>query len=281
MISSFTVATSVEHALQLKREAGSQGVFLAGGTEINRLGTQLTGTIAISLANLPIQSIEKDKNAVTIGTMATLQRIIDTGFVPDYMKVACRFCVSRTRRNMATVGGNLALQRDDSYLMPTVVAAKARLILATLGPDGSIVEENIPIREYLAFKDHFSDSLLLAIVLNKPTRFVSSKRIALTEQSMASVTVALGSDLSSKEIHDVRLCTAVKGSGVFRIPEIEETIANGTYEPVDEPVVFSLPAVEFVDDFTGSATYKRYILGTAIADLFRECRAALGKGGQT
>ena len=180
---------------------------------------------------------------------------------------------------MATIGGNIALQRDDSYLMSTLVAAKARLILADITLAGEYTEENIPIREYHVFGEHFVDSLVLRVLLNKPTRFVSSLRFARTVQSPAAVTVSFGADMSSGEPHDVRICAAVKGTGVIRFPELEDGVGSGSYQNPDDIGVAVSSTTVFFDDITGSASYKRYILGIALVELYRMCLETSKKGG--
>lgn len=279
MISTFLQASSLEEALRQKAENGPSSMFIAGGTEINRLGTSVHCSTVISLKKLGLNQIVKSGTSCTIGSCSTFQSLVESAEIPAYLKESARYCGSLQRRNMATIGGNVVLQRDDSYLMPTLVAAKARLLLANLDQDGALCEENIPIREYLGSKEHFADSLLLAVILNKPTRFVASLRFARTVQSPAAVTLALGADLSSGSAHDVRICAAVKGSGLFRLPEQEEAISNGTYEALDKELTFSIPSVQFVDDATGSQRYKRYMLGTGLAMLFRLCVESIGKGG--
>jgi putative selenate reductase FAD-binding subunit len=279
MIEAFLTASSLEEALRLKQKGGPKTAFLAGGTEINRLGSPLSPHTVISLDRLGLDHITKAENGLVIGARSTMQDVLDSELVPAWLKHAILFCASRTRRNMATIGGNLVVQRDDSYLTPTLVAAKARLVLASLGQDGTVLEENIPIREYLAFKEHFNDSLLLSVVLNKPSRFVASLRFAVTEQSPAAVTISLGADMSSGAAHDVRLCAAVKGTGVFRLPEQEEAISNGSYVGEDAILTFTVPAVSIVDDISGTQSYKRYLLGTALATLYRTCLDSRVQGG--
>jgi len=279
MIRDFLTADSLEDALRKKNNAGGQAQFLSGGTEINRLGASVSPEIAISLKNLGLDSITESKGNVTIGSTATLQTLLDSVIVPIYLKEACRFCGSLTRRNMATIGGNIILQRDDSYLLPTLVAAKARLNLADISMDGQFIEENIPIREFHAFRDHFMESLLTSVVLNKPTRFVASQRFARTKQSPAAVTIAFGADVSSGEPHDVRICAAVKGTGVIRFPEIEDGVSSGKFIDPQELVALITSSSDFIDDITGSAVYKRYIIGTAISSLYRACLVSMGKGG--
>ena len=279
MIREFLTADSLEDALRKKLEAKGQAHFLAGGTEMNRLGSSVSPQVAISLKNTGLDTITEANGIVTIGSAVTFQALLDSVIVPAYLKEACRFCGSLTRRYMASIGGNIILQRDDSYLLPTLVAAKARLNLADISMDGKYVEENIPIREFHAFREHFMESLLASVVLNKPSRFVASQRFARTQQSPAAVTLAFGADVSSGEPHDVRICAAVKGTGVIRFPEIEDGISSGKFKDPQEMVELLTASSDFIDDITGTAVYKRYIVGTAIASLYRECLLSVGKGG--
>ena len=279
MIREFLTADSLEDALRKKLEAKGQAHFLAGGTEMNRLGSSVCPQVAISLKNTGLDTITEANGIVTIGSAVTFQALLDSVIVPAYLKEACRFCGSLTRRYMASIGGNIILQRDDSYLLPTLVAAKARLNLADISMDGKYVEENIPIREFHAFREHFMESLLASVVLNKPSRFVASQRFARTQQSPAAVTLAFGADVSSGEPHDVRICAAVKGTGVIRFPEIEDGISSGKFKDPQEMVELLTASSDFIDDITGTAVYKRYIVGTAIASLYRECLLSVGKGG--
>lgn len=279
MIKEFISAASPEEALHVKQEGGRGTEFLAGGTEINRLHSPVACERVVSLKNLHLDAISVIDDVVTIGALATFQSVLEHTGVPSYLREALSFCGSRTKRNMATIGGNVALCRDDSYLMPTLLAAKARLVLGDIVSDGTYAEEDIPIREYHAFREHFAESLILAIVLNKRERFVASSRFSRTLQSPAAVTVSFGADVSGASPHDVRICAAIKGSGVVRLVRIEEGVSSGRF-PVPEDAGTQIAAdSDFVDDTTGSAAYKRYLLGTAVSALHRRCLASVAKGG--
>lgn len=279
MITEFIQVKSPKEALQAIHKGSEGTVFLAGGTEVNRLGSSVACTRVVSLRHLGLDTIEEQDGVVTLGSMVTFQQALDSEVVPEYVKEALRFCGSRTRRNMATIGGNVTLSRDDSYLLPTLIAAKARLILADISHEGNYNEENVPIREYHAFREHFAGSLILKIVFNKPNRFVSSSRFARTVQSPAAITVAFGSDNSSGAPHDVRICAAVKGSGITRLLQVEEGVSNGQFNAPEDAATLASADIAFVDDITGSATYKRYLLGTAVSELYRGCLGAMNKGG--
>lgn len=279
MITEFIQAKSPKDALDAIQKAGAGAVFLAGGTEVNRLGSSVKCTRVVSLKHLGLDTIEESKGVVTIGSMVTFQQALDSAVVPAYFKDALRFCGSRTRRNMATIGGNVTLSRDDSYLLPTLIAAKARLVVGDITHEGKYNEEDVPIREYHAFREHFTGSLILRIVLNKPQRFVASSRFARTAQSPSAVTVSFGADLSSGTPHDVRICAAVKGSGISRLLQVEEGVSNGQYEAPEDAAIQAATDIAFIDDITGTAAYKRYLLGTVVSELYRACLGTKSKGG--
>lgn len=279
MIGEFIRTTSPQESLGALHNGGEGTHFIAGGTEILRLGSLIGPQKVVSLKGLNLSGIEEERGIVSIGATTTFQEALESDLVPPYLKEALLFCGSYTRRNMGTIGGNIALRRDDSYLSPTLIAAKARLILGDIAKDGKYGEENIPIREYHSFEEHFEGSLILKIVLNKPKRFVASLRYARTVQSPAAVTIALGADISSDAPHDVRIAAAIKGSGVVRLIEVENGIMEGHYPTVEDAAAHAAQDLVLVDDITGSAAYKRYILTASVAELYKQCLDAISKGG--
>jgi putative selenate reductase FAD-binding subunit len=280
MIDEYIRPTSVHQALLTMQKEGEKSAFIAGGTEIMRLDSSIDCTKVISLKDLGLDSITEKNKELRLGSTVTFQKALEHEAVPHYLKKALNFCGSRTRRNMATIGGNIALSRDDSYLMATLIAAKARLILADVSDDGIYNEENIPIREYHSFKEHFNESLILAVILNKPQRFVSSVRFSRTQQSPAAVTLAFGADISSDSIVDVRIAAAIKESGIVRLIEVEAGVSDGQFITAEDAAIQAATDIVFKDDITGSAAYKKYILGTAVADLYGQALKAVdNKGG--
>ncbi|MGI6432294.1 MAG: FAD binding domain-containing protein [Sphaerochaetaceae bacterium] len=270
---------SLKDALVLKQKKSEQLVFLGGGTEIRRLASSVIQRGVISLKDLKLDAIIRTDDQLSIGALTTFQQALDSPFTPPFLAEALRFCGSKTRRNMATIGGNIATSRDDSYLMSTLVAAKARVLLCNLSQNGKVVEENLPIREYHFFFDHFQDSLITAVVLNKPQRFVSSLRFAKTVQSPAALTISFGADISSASARDVRICAAIKGSNVVRLVELEEAISTAVYQSPSDVTSADLREVTFVDDITGSAAYKRYLVQIAVSELYGRCLQAIKAGG--
>lgn len=268
MIKYLLKVNDVKEAL-IKKKENPDYAFYAGGTEINRLNSNLKFEGAISLEGLGLDEIKVTKDGVKIGACVTLQALIESKDIPDYLKEAAKFCASRTLRNVATVGGNLAFGSDDSYLMPTLLAAKARLMTSGLTSKGVFTEDNLPIREYHSNHDSFSNTLLVAIILpREDNRIVLSKRFAKTTHAHSSVTVAFGAKVSNSKLSEVRIFAAIKGTGIERFSEVENAIENGAFNSSADVEFAIANAINAKDDLTGSASYKKYITSVAVAQMF-------------
>ncbi len=280
MISEYIKGESVQQALKEIQKGGSRAGFIAGGTEIQRLGSPLSYDKVVSLDSINLNTIQKDVHKVTIGAMATFTDILNSEVVPSYIKEAVRFCGSFTKRNMATIGGNIGAMRDDSYLIATLLAAKARINIKDISVDGEYSVENIPLREYHEFKDHFIGSLILSIELNRPKRVVYSERFARTQQSPAAITISFGTSIEEGALTDVRIFAAIRGTGIIRLKKVEDGIMERQFTDPDDVATVVNSEIAFVDDITGSASYKHYIVGSSVASMYKKCLAISQKEGK-
>ena len=268
MVDNLIIATSLREAVRSKDR---KSAYLAGGTEINRLGSTVKASALISIGRIKdLDGITVCDDAVRIGAMCTFQDIIDNKDVPEYLREACLFMASRTKRNMATIGGNIALRRTDSYLYATLLACGAKLEL--MGPDGK--KEQRCVCCYLHRYEDFKDHLILAV--NVPSKaVVYSKRYSNTAQSHAVLTVSMGMTTWCEKAQ-LRLAVAAKDTTLTRLDEIAEALEQR--ELSDEEIRKMLkadPELRFRNDIFGSPEYKRYLLAVTIADLAKKVR-----GGQ-
>lgn len=259
MPESLLFAHSVEEAISLKT-AGS--AFLAGGTEINRLNTSVDAPVLIAIRKLEeLSAVTEEGDTVWIGAAVTFQRTVEHPLIPDWFKEACRMMVSRTKRNMATVGGNIALLRDDSYIMPALLAARASIVYAD--KDGT--ETCVDICGYMDARraGKLNDALILRVGL--PTgRKICLKRYANTAMSHSVLNIAYGASSGGK---DISIGLAAKNCGLFCLEQIAAAIEADP--SADEETVMTIvngagsPA--FSDDMFGSADYKRYLLAATLS----------------
>lgn len=205
-------------------------VYLAGGTDDLRLGGAAEGKELIDINALGFNTIEVKNDKLYIGARVTLQQLIESDLVPAFLKEAASFCASFAKRNSATVGGNLALRRDDSYLAAALCAADAKLI--ALGAKGE-KEENV--YDYLKGS---CKCLLEYIVIDK-NREGFVKRFANTVSSHAAL-------------------IAAESNGIYALSAKGSEFACGTTPELYEMMTFT-------DDLTGSAEYKKYLAKTVFS----------------
>lgn len=266
MATKLLMAKSPVEAIGAKTAAAA---FIAGGTEVNRLGSDIAekSDTLISLKQCSgLSGIESDAGYVTIGAMCTFQDLAESGKVPGWLKEAVLFMASRTKRNMATIGGNIAACRSDSYLIPALYAAGAVLELCRGGK-----EERIGLCEYVEEKDAYEDALIISVTVPESIKLVS-KRYANTAQSHAVLTMSAA--LSDDGVH---MAGAVKNVGILHFCDLEKAFNEDPEISEDTIIemVRTCTGLHTADDMFGSDAYKRYLIAVTAFGLFKQLK---GKG---
>ena len=279
--------------------------YLAGGTELLRSGTERSADRLIMLKNIPeLKGVSGETpEAVRIGSMTTFQEALGSDLVPAYLKEALRYMASRTKRDMATIGGNVALMRDDSYLAATLIAAHAKLeLLHWAKPDsgesvqdrsgcpdknGSDLEkasqvrgdqpvrEAICIRRYLQYREEYQKDLITAIIVRTDVCVVS-KRYANTAESHSYLTAAMGYADGR-----FRVGVSVKNAGVFFPKEFSDSLGEDENAETFARFANSWAGLDIPDDLYGSTAYKRYLLGVTLENLYRSLKERISSGQRT
>ena len=268
MADKFVIAGTAEEAAAMKT---AEGAYLAGGTEINRLGSFVHPRTLISIRKIDeIKTIGIFEGRVVIGSGCTFQDVIESSLVPDYLKEACHFMGARTKRNMATIGGNIALKRDDSYILPTLVAAGAALML--MDAEGRTCD--VTIDEYLKDGEAYENALILNVSVPEKIDFIASNRQANTVESNARLTVSL-----SIRSGAYKAAAGFKKAGLFILDDLAEKLQADPAMTEDELIAWAKERDFPLEDdrIFGSAAYRRYLLGVVIARMLRD----YGKGGQS
>ncbi len=295
-------AASASEAV-IMRDASS--AYLAGGTELLRSGTERSADRLIMLKNIPeLKGVSGETpEAVRIGSMTTFQEALGSDLVPAYLKEALRYMASRTKRNMATIGGNVALMRDDSYLAATLIAAHAKLeLLRRVKPDSGEsaqvrfgcpdknrldleetaqgrgdqpVREAICIRRYLQHREEYQKDLITAIMVRTDICVVS-KRYANTAESHSYLTAAMGYADGR-----FRVGVSVKNAGVFFPKEFSDSLGEDENAETFARFANSWAGLDIPDDLYGSTAYKRYLLGVTLENLYRSLKERISSGQRT
>ena len=263
MATQLIMAKSPEEAIGAKN---ASAVFIAGGTEVNRLGSDAAAAAdtLISLKNCAgLNDIYDAGDRIRFGAMCTFQQIIDDERVPSYVREAARFMASRTKRNMATIGGNIAALRDDSYMMPLLLAVHAELEVLKAGG-----KECMCITAYEEAAETGEDMLITAVCVPKDIKVVS-KRYANTAQSHAVLTMS-----AAMLDEGISMYGAVKNVGLLHFCDLEKAFRENPDISEDEIVemVRVCTGLETADDMFGSDAYKRYLIAVTAFDLFKKLK---------
>lgn len=248
MAEQLVFAKSVADAASLKN---ADSVYLAGGTEINRLDSCVKAKTLISLSKLGLKDISEckvensDFKYLKIGAMCTFQELIDNPSVPSYLKQACLFMSSRQKRDMATIGGNIANCRDDSYLLSALLAVDALVEVYTSWKKKIV----ICLSNYIENRMESNDELLLSVFVPAEGFKVALKRYSNTAAGHGYLTVAV-----SGVEDDITVAVCAKNSGIY-------TFCNE-----------KVKGIKFKDDIFGSPEYKKYLLEVTVEDLVAKVR---------
>ena len=249
MANKLLMAKKPEEAAGAKTAADA---FVAGGTEVNRLGSDIAcrADTLISLKKCAgLHDIKDAGDKVCIGAMCTFQQIIESEKTPSYLKEAANFMASRTKRNMATIGGNIAALRDDSYMLPVLFAVHAELEVLKAGGT-----EKMSAYSYM---EADGDMLITAVIVPKNIKVVS-KRYANTAQSHAVLTMS-----AAMTDEGISLYGAVKNVGLLYFCDLEKAFRENPEISEEEIIemVRVCTGLETADDMFGSDAYKRYLIG--------------------
>ncbi|MEQ8766966.1 MAG: FAD binding domain-containing protein, partial [Planctomycetota bacterium] len=113
---------TVEEAVKWRADAGPEGAFVAGGTDLypNMKRRQQTPATVIGLSAVPeLSALSGDPaKGVTLGATTTLTRVCEDPFLREHYREvadAARTISTPLLRNMGTIGGNVLLDTRCNY----------------------------------------------------------------------------------------------------------------------------------------------------------------------
>ena len=216
---------SLEEAVGIRKSEPSSA-YLSGGTAVLSLISGLADdALLIDITGLLANESTRNDGCSVVSAMATLDAVASDESVPEAVREAAMFCPSLQIRAQATIGGNIALGRFDSYLIPSLYVSSAALSVVT--EEG---RKKLPVDEYLRSDD--KSIIITEISFPMLSSGGESVRIGRSSHSHAALIAARCGD---------RHAYGVSGSG----------FAFGGRD--------SWKDIQYNDDLTGSAAYKRYM----------------------
>jgi putative selenate reductase FAD-binding subunit len=259
MIEHFHRPGTVREALGLKKRFQRRALFLAGGTYVNSSACALRPEHLISLAGLGLDRIEVKQGVVTIGALCTLQRLIEDRRVPAGLKAAAALIASRNVREAATLGGLVAGNLPYSDVIPMLVALGAKVGLSRPGAAKTIL-----VADYVQKP---AAGLITKIVLPRPRagRVAACRNARASANARSVVSAAVSLTIERTVVKDSIIALGGVAGHVVRLTSVEAALDGKPLPATDELQVLVSRSVRPAADLTGSAAFRRYQAGVAVA----------------
>ena len=263
---SFHTPESLEEALALLDRYGENARPIAGGTALVVLMKQslVYADHLVSLRTVrDLREISLEGGDLHIGALVT-HRQVETSLlvkeqVPFLAEIYNRVATVRVR-NVATVGGGLAHADPAQDPPPGLMVLGASVRLKSIRG-----ERTVPVEEL--FSDYFEtaiqpDEVLVELVvppLPQGARTVYLKYLPRTADDYPTVGVAAMARQEHGRCEDLRVALGALGTTPLRATAVEDLLRGTkvTQEAVRDAAEAVRERVEPLDDFRGSADYKR------------------------
>jgi len=259
MIKEFFKPSTTEEALKLKKEQ-SNSFYLGGGTKLNNSGEDYRAEAFISLENMNLNGIMKVGDKVKIGAVETLQQLIDSPVVPEFLKTAVSGETNRNIRNASTVGGVIASGRSWSTALAALMAMDSEVETAE---DGLMT-----VFEYV---NSGKDSLILSVLLPpvKSRMFQNNQR--KTANSRPEIVIASSIEKSGEAVSGAVVVLGGVSEHPIRLNSVEKKLVDGSLTNADDVQDAVMEEIVKFTEKSENGTYLNYLSGVMAADCVGRC----------
>lgn len=235
-----------------------RGTAINGGTDLlvqMRAGRQLATVVDLSALRVPVA--EPAAGGLVLSALAPLSDLI--AVAPTGLEAALHQFASTTIRNRATIGGNLATGSPAADVVPSLVAAGARV---RVREDETVTE--IPITEFLLGPRRVALDVrqwVHSVRLPEHAGAAGFRKIGgRRAQAISFLNLAwqwhTGSD---GRLREVRLAMGAVAPTVVRLTAAERVLEGGRLSPeLIEAAAASVDSdINPIDDLRASADYRR------------------------
>ncbi|MBB6479499.1 FAD binding domain-containing protein [Spirochaeta isovalerica] len=221
MIKDFFKPSSIAEALEMK-DKNPGAFFLGGGTKLNKGGENFNAAAYISLEHLGLDSIELENNALKIGAMVTLQKLMDSEDVPQFLKDCAAGESNRNLRNASTVGGEIGYCMSSSNFVAGLLAMEAEV--ETDGKGKKTLEEYISGNR---------DDLITAVILPSSKAVLMQKDQRSTANSKPELTVTASVLKEGGKVAKAVVVIGGVAEKPMRLKKVEARLVDGSLASAD------------------------------------------------
>ncbi len=270
MIEHFHRPGSVREAVALKRKLRGRAAFLAGGTYLNSIESNVHPEHAISLEALELDRVERRARVIAIGACCTLQQLVDDRKVPAALRTAGAQIVARNIRNAATLGGHVACNLPQSDVLPMLVALGAKLVLAGQGPS-----KTVRVEDYVA-KPVPGLITTILLPLAGAGRVAAVRNVRGSANAYSMVSVAVAATITRGIVRDAVIAIGGVEPHVVRASAAEDALEGRPLPDADTLQALVSRPLRPAPSSNGSAALRKYEAGALVALAFRDAIAAKG-----
>ncbi|MGB9904343.1 MAG: FAD binding domain-containing protein [Desulfotomaculales bacterium] len=278
---------TIAQAIAALKENGAGAWRLAGGTDllVRMKRREISPDVLVDLKNIPeLTGMNAEEGGFRIGaltTVAALLRNKEVGRLFPALRQAAAVMASPPIRELATLGGNICNASPAADLVPPLVAAGARVVIA--GENGT---RTVPLEEFFRGPRETvlqAQDILTAVIIPWPSKECRSVYLKQGirrghEIAIAGVAVSLVRGEKNR-LAGVRIALGAVGPTVLRASQAEEFLRQ---HPLSEAVLaeagsLAALAAQPIDDIRASAWYRREIVRILTVRALKFC---LADGGE-
>lgn len=258
---------SLNAALALLNRPHVRTVPLAGGTALIGSGDRSVEAV-VDLQDLALRYIEARDARLHIGAMTTLQQLVASVREGDpvraFLARAARAAADRIHRNMATIGGTVALSDAGDILLLSLLALNSQVVLAK--PDGS--QAHISLADLAANpRPHLAGALITEINVPLPTGRLGTGLALVGRTPRDRPIVGAAAVIRKGEQGSAYLARTAMGGVAARPYVLTASLTDEQFPPTTDALLragVTFPeAADTPDDFRGSAEYRREVAKVA------------------
>jgi carbon-monoxide dehydrogenase medium subunit len=272
--------TTLQQAIQLKREIGEEAAYYAGGTEL--LLVLKEGLVEYSdLINLKsiegMQGIEVEKDRLRIGALTRHAEIAHHAQIQQGLPVLAEMAagIGNIRvRASGTLGGNLAFAEPHSDPSALLIALDA--VIRVMGSDG---ERSIQADQFWLgpFETVLEDGEVLTFVeipLLEKLSGAAYRKFSVSELPTAGVGVWVRLSPDANRVLEARLVVSSVNPVPTRLRKAEVALQGKAVHAAagigpEEWAEVAAPDLDPIDDIYGGADYKTHLVGVLIREAFK------------
>ena len=277
--------TTVQEALDLMKEYGTDCKVIAGGTDvvIRLRARTLRVQAIIDISAIPeLKGITLSKDKAVIGAAHDLRSLsLDPALLESEWEIVaeCAGHVSSTQiRNLATLGGNNVNASPSADTTPALLISDA--VVNVVGPNGA---RDIPIDEFFVGPGKTvleQGELITSFTLPKQEGAAAYHKHAIRGDTDISI-VGVGVRIALDENGVVTMARVALGGVAprsIRVKNVEELLVGTklTDEDIEKAAELARDSITPITDQRATAEYRKEMVDVNVKNMIREAVAKIG-----